>query len=239
MFHLWLPEAASSYARDIDGLLLFITAIVGAWFVAGETLLIYIALRFRRRPGSRAAYLPARGLRAMAVVLVPCAVILGFDLLIDAVAAPVWAEIKETLPRPDVQVRVTGEQWSWRFTYPGPDGFLDTEDDFETLNDLHAPVNKVMLFDLRAKDVLHSFSIPSLRYKQDVVPGRRISGWVKPIREGRYEIVCAEICGFGHTLMKAALTVESEQSYREWANARAAETGAPAAPSAAREGQSG
>jgi cytochrome c oxidase subunit 2 len=235
MFDLWLPEAASSYARDIDGLMLFITAIVGAWFIAAEALLIYIALRFRRRPGRRAAYLPARNLRAMAVVLVPCTVVLSFDLLIDAVAAPVWAEIKETIPQHDELVRVTGEQWSWRFTYAGPDGVLGSGDDFDTVNDLHAPVDKVLLFELHAKDVLHSFSIPSLRFKQDVVPGRRIRGWVQPILEGRYDIVCAEICGFGHTMMKAALTVESEQAYREWVNAKVAEKRA----AEAKEGQSG
>jgi cytochrome c oxidase subunit 2 len=208
----WFPEAASSYAADIDWLFLFITIIVGAWFVVAEVLLIYLVLRYLRRPGSRAAYLPARGLRAMSVVLIPCAVILGFDLVIDAVAAPIWDEV----PPHDELVRVSGEQWAWRFTYPGPDGQLDTEDDVETVNELHVPVDKVIQFELTAKDVLHSFFVPELRLKQDAVPGRVIRGWFVATKTGSYEIPCAEICGFAHTMMKGNLVVESESAYQEW-----------------------
>jgi hypothetical protein len=140
----WLPEAASSYAGKIDGLLIMITVIVGVWFIAAEGLLVYMALRYRRREGQKAAYLPGRTLRAMAWVLVPCAVILVLDLVIDAAAAPVWAEIKEEMPPHDRLVRITGAQWMWTFQYAGPDGLLDTDDDFETINELHAPINEVV-----------------------------------------------------------------------------------------------
>jgi cytochrome c oxidase subunit 2 len=222
MWNLWLPDAASSYAHEIDGLLVIITVIVGAWFIAAEGLLVYLAVRYRRREGRRASYMPAHTLRAMAVVLIPCSLILGFDLLIDALAAPVWHEVKEELPPPDALVRITGEQWAWRITYPGPDGVLDTDDDFQTVNDLRVPLNKVVLFELSAKDVLHSLWIPELRLKQDAVPGRVIRGWFKPIRAGTYEMPCAEICGFGHTMMKGSMTVAEEDAYREWLGAQSA-----------------
>ncbi len=226
MSDLWLPQAASSYAADIDGLLFTITWIVGVWFVIAEALLLYLIFRFRRKEGQRAAYLPGRSLRAMSVVLVPCAMILGFDLFIDAIAAPVWASIKERQPPHDELVRITGEQWSWRFTYPGPDGMLDTEDDIHSLNDMHVPLNKVVRFELGARDVLHSFFVPELRTKQDALPGRTITGWFEPTALGTFEIICAEICGFGHTLMKGAITVESEEEYQSWLNARTpAQTG--------------
>jgi len=238
MSHLWLPQAASSYAADIDGLLVEITWIVGVWFVIAELVLLFLIVRFRRKKGERAAYLPGKSLRAMCVVLVPCAVILGFDLFIDAIAAPVWAAIKESRPPHDELVRITGEQWAWRFTYPGPDGKLDTDDDIESLNEMHVPINKVVQFELGSRDVLHSFFVRELRTKQDAVPGRTITGWFEPTVPGTFEIVCAEICGFGHTLMKGALTVESEEDYRSWLNARAAAQAAeraapPAAPAAA------
>jgi cytochrome c oxidase subunit 2 len=218
----WLPEAASSYAARIDDLLLLITVIVGAWFIAAEGLLVYMALRFRRREGRPAAYLPARSLRAMSWVLVPCAVILVFDLVIDAVAAPVWREIKETLPPHDRLVRITGQQWMWSFRYAGPDGLLDTDDDFETLNELRAPVDEVVQFELGAKDVLHSLWIPQLRLKQDAVPGRTIRGWFKATREGTYPVVCAEICGVGHTMMQGMLHVESAEAYEAWRDSQVA-----------------
>jgi cytochrome c oxidase subunit 2 len=210
MSDLWLPQAASSYAADIDGLLFTITWIVGVWFVVAEAVLLYLVFRYREKEGRRAAYLPGRSLRAMSVVLIPCVVILGFDLFIDAIAAPVWASIKERQPPHDELVRITGEQWAWRFVYAG------------SLNEMHVPVDKVLRFELTSRDVLHSFFVPELRTKQDALPGRTISGWFEPTVPGTFEIICAEICGFGHTMMKGALTVESEEDYRSWLKAQAA-----------------
>jgi len=228
MSDLWLPQAASSYAADIDGLLFTITWIVGVWFVIAEGVLLYLVFRYREKEGRRAAYVPGKSLRAMSVVLLPCVVILGFDLFIDAIAAPVWANIKERQPPHDELVRITAEQWAWRFTYAGPDGTLDTDDDIASLNDMHVPLNKVLRFELTSRDVLHSFFVPELRTKQDALPGRTITGWFEPTALGTFEIICAEICGFGHTLMKGALTVESDEDYRSWLNARAtAQAGQP------------
>ena len=218
----WLPAAASSYAGDIDRLLVLITVIVGVWFIAAEACLVYFALRFRRKPGRRAAYLPATTLRSMGFVLVPCAVILGFDLVIDAASAPVWDKIKQTLPAHDELVRITGEQWAWRFTLPGPDGKLDTPDDVQLVNELHVPVNAVVQFELTAKDVLHSLWIPAFRLKQDAVPGRTIRGWFEATQEGEYPVVCAEICGLLHTMMQGKLRVESRAEYQRWLESKGA-----------------
>jgi cytochrome c oxidase subunit 2 len=212
----WMPEAASSYAGRMDSLLLTITLIVGVWFLAAEAFLVYAALRFRRVPGRSAAYLPARSLGAMAWVLVPCAAILVCDLVIDAIAAPVWDEIKLELPPHDQLVRITGEQWAWRFRYAGPDGRLDSADDLEVVGELRAPLGRVVQFELTARDVLHSFWVPELRLKQDAVPGRAIRGWFQPTREGSFEVVCAEICGVSHTMMKATLRVEPPEAYARW-----------------------
>jgi cytochrome c oxidase subunit 2 len=219
---LWMPEAASSYAGEIDGLLVLITVIVGVWFLVAEGVLIYFALRYRRVEGQRAAYVPARTLRTMSFVLVPCALVLGFDLVIDAAGAPVWDHVKQELPPADERVRIVGEQWAWRFTYPGADGLLDTADDVEVINELRVPVDAVVEFELGAKDVLHSLWVPELRLKQDAVPGRTIRGWFKATREGSYEFMCAEICGIGHTMMKAMLHVESPEAYRQWIHSKQA-----------------
>jgi cytochrome c oxidase subunit 2 len=216
----WLPEAASSYAGDLDRLLIVITVIVGVWFVLAEAVLLGLVIRYRRRPDRRAAYLPATSLRSMSFVLAPCVVILGFDLVIDAISAPVWEKVKLELPPHDELVRIQGEAWQWRITYPGADGRLDTADDVQTVNELHVPVEKTILFELRARDVLHSLWIPELRLKQDAVPGRTIRGWFRATREGEYPVVCAEICGIAHTLMAGKLRVESEAEYRQWLQSR-------------------
>jgi cytochrome c oxidase subunit 2 len=159
----------------------------------------------------------------MAFVLVPCAVILALDLVVDAISAPVWDEIKIELPPHDELVGIQGEQWAWRFSYPGPDGFLGTEDDVESVNELHVPVGRVIRFELTAKDVLHSLWVPELRLKQDAVPGRTIRGWFRPTREGRFEVICAEICGLAHTMMKGFLTIEAPEAYQSWLAAKSAE----------------
>jgi cytochrome c oxidase subunit 2 len=94
-------------------------------------------------------------------------------------------------------------------------------------------VDKVVEFELGSRDVLHSFFVRELRTKQDAVPGRTIKGWFEPTVPGTFEIVCAEICGFGHTLMKGSLTVESDEDYRSWLKARAEAQAAVPAPQAA------
>ena len=217
----WLPEAASSYAGDIDRLMIFITVIVGIWFLVAEGILIGFALRYRRRAGHGAKYLPATTLRTMSFVLIPCAIMLGFDLLIDGIAAPVWEKVKIDVPPPDELVRIEGQAWQWNFTYPGADGLLDTADDVSTFNELHVPVDRTIVFELTARDVLHSLWVPAFRLKQDAVPGRTIRGWFRATREGEYPVVCAEICGIAHTLMAGKLRVESEAEFRQWLEARA------------------
>ena len=82
--------------------------------------------------------------------------------------------------------------------------------------------DKTYHFELTSLDVMHSFSVPVFRLKQDAVPGRTIRGWFKATREGSYEFMCAEICGIGHTMMKAMLHVESPEAYRQWIHSKQA-----------------
>lgn len=212
----WLPENVSTYGGDIDGLLSLIFYIVGIWFVITEAVLITFLFLYRRKPGRRAAYAPGRSLRTLSWVLVPCAVILALDLGIDAAGAPVWRNIKETLPDPGLSVRIVGKQFAWDFVHPGRDGLLDTEDDIKTEFELHAPVDTVIQFELQSEDVIHSFYMPHLRLKQDAVPGRTIKGWFKVTETGAYPIACAELCGMGHGKMNALLTVVSAEEHDAW-----------------------
>ncbi len=96
-------------------------------------------------------------------------------------------------------------------------------------NSLHVPVNKVIGIALQSEDVLHSFFLPDLRLKQDAVPGRTIPVWFKATKPGRYEIACAELCGFGHTTMRGLLTVHTEEDWQKWVDSRWPPAGAAAA----------
>jgi cytochrome c oxidase subunit 2 len=137
-----------------------------------------------------------------------------------------WADAKMRRPMepgPDgalVEVpplaRVTGRQFEWRIQYAGPDRELGTRDDMYTVNDLHVPLNEEVVLQIESEDVLHSFFLPNMRTKQDVVPGMQQFVWFKANRQGVYDIVCAELCGWGHYKMRGRLTVEGRRDFDEW-----------------------
>jgi cytochrome c oxidase subunit 2 len=149
-------------------------------------------------------------------VVIPLVFLVAADGFIDVRTHAVWVETKEMLPAADQVVRITGQQFLWTFTYPGRDGRLGTSDDFMVANELHVPVNENIVFDLEARDVLHSFSVPALRLKQDAVPGRTIRGWFKALVPGTYSIACSQICGVGHAGMGGKLVVQTKAEYEQW-----------------------
>ena len=128
---------------------------------------------------------------------------------------PTWEKIEETLLENDLHVAVVGRQWMWEFVYPGPDGKLYTADDVKVMNQLYVPVNAVVHIDIQSYDVIHSVFIPNARFKQDALPGRSIKRWVKMTKTGTYPLTCAEICGIGHTNMKATITVQTPREFKK------------------------
>ena len=146
----------------------------------------------------------------------PHALIILCDAFLIVGAIKVWYNVKQDMPERDHLVGVVVQQWAWTFIDAGPDGELDTEDDIKTIDELHVEVDKTYHFRLESKDVLHNFSIPSFRLKQDAVPGRVILGWFKPTNVGEHLIQCAEMCGIGHGIMPARLVVETSEQHKAW-----------------------
>ena len=147
---------------------------------------------------------------------VPLAVVVALDLWLDFLGAPVWAKVKIERPPTDLTVQITGKQFAWDVVYPGPDGKFGTADDRAFLDELHVPVGKPVHVVLKAKDVIHSFFLPNFRLKQDMVPGRTIEGWFEATKPGKYELPCAELCGFGHSGMKGWVHVHTPEEYQKW-----------------------
>ena len=215
----WLPENVSTYGADIDAAFALIYYIVGFWFLLTWGVLLCFVLRYRRRAGRRAAYVQGERLREAAWILVPAFIVTLLDLGIDVSGAKVWEKVKGPMPPGEVSVRVTSKQFNWEILYPGPDGQFGTADDLLLENELHVPVHKVVRVTLTSTDVIHSFFLPHVRLKQDAVPGREIPVWFEATKPGRYEIPCAELCGFGHSGMKGHLTVHSAEAYQHWVKA--------------------
>lgn len=226
-----LPEDISTHGYAIDHLFWLIMGITGVAFVATETLLVYAVLRFRHREGRQAQHTHGSHLIEMVWTVVPGIIL--FFLAIYQIPAWTMAKIEEPPDQECEHVRVLGKQFEWAFQYRGPDGRFDTEDDAYTLGDFVIPVGKPIKIHLRSVDVLHSFFLPNLRVKQDLVPGKDITQWFTATkttayarakraladenwREYDYEVACAELCGLGHQKMRSKLTILSQAEFDAW-----------------------
>lgn len=232
MLKWWLPENVSTYGAEIDWLFELIYWITGVTFVLVAVAFLTFIVVYRDRPGRRAHYTHGSAPLEIAWTVVPTLILVVLTFL----SVPAWSRIKMQMPQTDLVIQVTGKQFNWVVTYPGPDGKFGTADDKEFLDEMHVPTNKPVRINLRGRDVIHSFFVPQFRFKQDAVPGREIAQWFEVTKAGKYEAPCAELCGFGHSGMKAWIYAHTPAEYAKWAaeNLRAeAPAGAIAAAPAA------
>lgn len=236
LFHLlspwWWTPIASNWSY-IDQTLVITFWITGAVFVAVVLFMAYCVWRFRHDPGRRAAYEPEnRRLESGLAV--------GTAVGVFAMLAPglvVWHQFI-TVPAGAAEIEIVGQQWLWSFRLPGADGKLgraETRDvapdnslgldkaDADALDDivieggeLHLPVGKPVKVLLRSVDVLHNFYVPEFRAKMDMIPGMVTYFWLTPTRTGTFDILCAELCGVGHPMMRGTVVVDTEADYQTW-----------------------
>jgi cytochrome c oxidase subunit II len=228
----WLPKDISEHGHQIDHLFNFILILTGLVFVATEVVLAWFLWRYDAA-SNRAPVKYTHGSHNLEVVwtILPAATL----LFIAIYQMNAWADVK--LRRPDMPptVEVTARQFEWRLRYPGADGELHTPDDVHVVNDLHVPYDEDVLVELKSMDVLHDFFLPHLRIKQDAVPGMKIPVWFKAREVGAYDLVCAELCGWGHYKMKGRLTVEPREKFDAWLQAKYAEQEAIQEPAPSEE----
>jgi len=209
-----LPETASTFGPELDRMYYIILVITGVVFVATELLLVYFLWKYRHREGRRADPVHGNVKAEIVWTAVPFLIVLS----IAFASRDSWDRIKNPANTPSDawEVRVVASQFEWNATYAGSDGTLDTADDFTVRNRLFVPVDRAVKVQLRSEDVIHSFFLPQMRVKQDVVPGMAISVWFQPTETGDFTIGCAELCGLGHTRMKGTLTVQSAAEHQSW-----------------------
>ena len=210
--HVWLPPAITTTAPLIDHLFYGILVLTGVVFVGVQATLVYFLIRYRHRPEHAAHYTHGNTLIEVIWTVIPA-------LFLVALAVnnqQVWAKVRGTPPKPDVEIEITAEQFAWNIRYAGADGVLNTADDIMTINQMHVPLQKNILFHIKSKDVIHSFFVPQFRLKQDAVPGFTGHLWVSATTPGNFEIACAELCGLGHYRMRGFLTVEPQESFEAW-----------------------
>ena len=206
----------STYAGDIDQVITIIGVLTGFWWALTQGMFFWLMWRYRAKEGVRGQYVTGKEKPLKRWINWPHYLIIFCDFIIIAAGVRVWYNVKQDLPEADMTIRVVSQQWAWSFVHPGPDGELDTEDDIKTVDDLNLVVGKTYHWKLESRDVLHSFSIPVFRLKQDAIPGREITGWFKPTKTGTYDIQCAEMCGIGHGIMNARIVIRSPEDHAAW-----------------------
>ena len=211
----WLPEDVSTFGHEIDSLFYLIYYITGVAFILVTVLMVLFVVMYRERnDGRRATYSHGNTTLEIIWTVIPAAIFITLSFM----SVNTWAKIKRHAPESDFEIAVAAKQFNWEVSYAGADGKLGTDDDVKFDNDIHVPVNKAVRVQLSSKDVIHSFFLPNLRLKQDAVPGRMILVWFEATKPGKYELPCAELCGFGHSGMKGWLYVHTPEEYKKWAD---------------------
>jgi cytochrome c oxidase subunit II len=238
--NIWLPPDVSESGHNIDHLFMFILWLTGAVFIATEGAMFWFLWKYNATDNPK----PVKYIHGSHSLEVIWTILPAVTLLFIAIyQMNAWADSKMRTPDASdpnvVEIEVNARQFEWRLRYPGKDGKLGTPDDLFTVNDLHVPVGKTVLVQLKSQDVLHSFFLPNLRVKQDAVPGMVIPVWFRPMKIGIYDLPCAELCGWGHYKMKGQLTVQSETDYKAWLeNLEKEQTATMPPPPAKGEGKS-
>lgn len=213
------PENISTYGHEIDNLFWLIFILSGIAFVITLFILFYPLVKYRHSKVPRAKHIQGNTWKHMRWIALPVALLAFTDFAILTKEHGTWTKIMKAPDQNDFHVAVIGRQWNWILQYPGPDGKLYTPDDVyidEPNSELHVPVNKTIMVDIKARDVLHSFFLPNLRFKYDAIPGRTVVRWFNATKTGKYEMVCAEICGVLHSKMRNYLVVDSEQDFNNY-----------------------
>ncbi len=236
IFHVlspwWFTPIASNW-QSVDDTVNITIWVTGVVFVSVNLFLAWCVLKFRHKEGRKSEYEPEN--KKLEIWLV------GISAVgIAALLAPgliVWDDIV-TVPEDAMEVETVGQQWHWSHRFPGKDGkfgdinqslisvdnpFGMDSDDPAGMDDilvsspeLHLPVNQPVKVLLRSKDVLHNFAVPQFRVKMDLVPGMVTFFWFEPTVEGRYDLLCEELCGIAHHAMSGSVVVESRDAYEQW-----------------------
>ncbi|HEY2708521.1 MAG TPA: cytochrome c oxidase subunit II [Caulobacteraceae bacterium] len=197
------PVAASEHAAKVDALTFWFTLLIVALTAPVFILITVFAFRYRRGSGADRTHRPSGNvLVETSWMVIPFLLALGFF----AYAAKLYLDLGQP-PANSIVIDVVAKQWMWKFEHPGGQREID---------DLHVPAGRDVRLSMISQDVIHSFFVPALRIKQDVLPGRYTSLWFNADRPGVYDLRCAQFCGMDHSLMIGRLVVLSPAQYASW-----------------------
>jgi cytochrome c oxidase subunit II len=229
----WLPEQASEQGERIDFVFWFTTAICVAIFAVVAAVAIYSVIKFRVPPDDDSDGLPIHGHTGIEIVwtVVPFILVTAIGIVSSVALAQ-----NDKLPDDHLVVNVVGRQFAWQFLYPPDNAPEPGKDELEcdrkdvgarclSSAQLHLPLDVPVQLRLRADDVIHSFWVPEFRQKQDLLPGQVTTLIITPTKAGTYEVLCTELCGLGHSVMRASVLVTSRAAFDSWKREAGRQTG--------------
>jgi cytochrome c oxidase subunit II len=201
----WLPESASEERQGIDLVFWVTVAICIFFFSVVAAVSIYSGVKFRVKPDDLSDGPPIHGHTGLEIAwtAVPTVCV----TVIAVLSAVVLAQNDSPKGKP-LRVEVLAQQYAWQFTYPEEGGIKTTN--------LYLPIDRSTKLELRARDVLHSFWVPEFGQKQDAVPGIVTTVVITPTKTGEYRLICTELCGLGHALMRTRAIVLSQAAFAAW-----------------------
>jgi cytochrome c oxidase subunit 2 len=202
----WLPEQASEERQGIDLVFWVTVAICIFVFAVVAAVAIYSGVKFRVRPDDESDGPPIHGHTGIEIAWTAVPTILV--TIIAVLSAVVLAQNDSSKGDP-MRVDVLAQQYAWQFTYPEQGGIKATN--------LYLPIDRSTKLVLSARDVLHSFWVPEFGQKQDAVPGVVTTLMITPTKTGEYRLLCTELCGLGHALMRTRAIVLSQAEFEAWA----------------------
>lgn len=203
---------------QIDNLFYLILVIVTVTFVGTHVALGYALWKGVDNKDTKAWFTHGNHTLELLWGIAPAGILMFLSLY----QLNVWQEfrIKEHFPEGTTPIaEVTARQFEWRIRYPAPGKKLMTQpqpDDLYTVNDLHVPFGSPVSIRLRSMDVQHSFFLPELRIKQDAVPGSVIPVWFEASKTGEYDLLCAELCGWGHYKMRGRVVAQNRTDFDQY-----------------------
>ena len=202
------PEQASSNAAAVDTLLFFLLAVSGFFGLLITALVIYFAVRYRRRPNAPRT---PRIDGALKLELFWTGVPALISVIIFVWGVNVYFQLSRP-PENALQVYVVGKQWMWKLQHSSGQ---------REINALHLPLGQPVRLTLISEDVIHDFFVPAFRAKVNVVPGNYSHLWFQPTKKGEYHLFCSQYCGTNHSGMVGTVYVQDQAEYQAWLNQHA------------------
>ena len=194
----------SGHVADLYMTILIMALVV---FVLVEGALVWIVVRDHKRSDDRELPAQVYGNTRLEITWTAVPILLVIALFVMTVQTANAIAVPAALKN-DLHLRVVGHRWWWEFDYP--------DEGIATANELHIPVGKTVQVSLESVDVIHSFWVPQLSGKTDVIPGQHNTMWLKGDKVGVYLGQCAEFCGTQHALMRFKVFVDSQEDFDAW-----------------------